>query len=164
MLKAGLNSPPIAAADPSPHRPMNETSPDLDSCASEPIRVPGAIQPHGRLLGARAPTADELLAYSANWRGAADGAQACAAALADTLPRAGGRRSPAAVGTLPLDGGTLDVSAHRQRRAPASSSSSRPAPTHGMQAPIYALARALPAAAAAGRLGRPTCANWRRAR
>ena len=32
------------------HSPMNADTPDLDACASEPIRVPGAIQPHGRLL------------------------------------------------------------------------------------------------------------------
>ncbi|SIQ94661.1 phytochrome sensor signal transduction histidine kinase [Rhizobium sp. RU35A] len=29
---------------------MNETDPDLEACAREPIRVPGAIQPHGALF------------------------------------------------------------------------------------------------------------------
>ncbi len=33
---------------------MNTSASDLDACASEPIRIPGAIQPHGRLLVLRA--------------------------------------------------------------------------------------------------------------
>ncbi len=38
----------------------------LASCASEPIRIPGAIQPHGWLAVADALTG-QLLAYSQNW-------------------------------------------------------------------------------------------------
>ena len=40
--------------------------PDLSQCATEPIRVPGAIQPHGRVAVLHARDAS-LLAYSANW-------------------------------------------------------------------------------------------------
>ena len=40
--------------------------PDLAQCADEPIRVPGAIQPHGR-LAVLAADSGRLLAYSANW-------------------------------------------------------------------------------------------------
>ena len=39
---------------------------DLTACDLEPIRIPGAIQPHGRLLALSAQTL-ELIAYSDNW-------------------------------------------------------------------------------------------------
>ncbi|HEY0821189.1 MAG TPA: ATP-binding protein [Rhizobacter sp.] len=42
------------------------TSLDLAHCAAEPIRVPGAIQPHGWMASLDAETRG-LVAYSANW-------------------------------------------------------------------------------------------------
>ena len=48
---------------------MNENAPvralDLDACAAEPIRVPGAIQPHGALLVVD-PAGERVLQVSAN--------------------------------------------------------------------------------------------------
>ena len=92
---------------------MNETSPNLESCASEPIRVPGAIQPHGRML-VLAADADDLVAFSANWRDA-DEARSQLGAFAGSLPALVDGDSPAAVGHATLDGLQHDVSAHRQR-------------------------------------------------
>lgn len=43
-----------------------QTTLDLSQCAREPIRVPGAIQPHGWMVALDAATR-ELVAYSANW-------------------------------------------------------------------------------------------------
>ena len=112
--------------------------PDLAQCADEPIRVPGAIQPHGR-LAVLAVDSGELLAYSANW----PGEDAVRQALA-TLPIDSGRlqegTDPAWVGTLPLAGITFDVAAHRQgghllvEYEPAG-------PSASMHAPLYAVAR-----------------------
>lgn len=47
---------------------MSQTSLELAQCASEPIRVPGAIQPHGWLACLDAQTG-ALVAYSENWTG-----------------------------------------------------------------------------------------------
>src|SRR5689334_21901391 len=46
--------------------PMNLPQPDFADCADEPIRVPGAIQPHGWLVATR--TDGRIAAYSENWR------------------------------------------------------------------------------------------------
>ncbi|HEY8359882.1 MAG TPA: histidine kinase, partial [Ramlibacter sp.] len=86
--------------------------PDLAQCATEPIRLPGAIQPHGRM--AVLSVADgRLLAYSENWR--SEGAVRDALAL---LPLGAMHlepgNGPAWLGTLPLDGRTHDAAAHRQ--------------------------------------------------
>lgn len=114
--------------------------PDLAQCADEPIRLPGAIQPHGRIAVLDAQDG-RLLAFSANWQRE----EAVAVALA-TLPVEPGRlpagNGPAWMGTLPLEGRTHDVTAHRQGDAvlveyePAG-------PATGMQAPIYTVARDL---------------------
>jgi chemotaxis family two-component system sensor kinase Cph1 len=114
--------------------------PDLSQCANEPIRVPGAIQPHGR-LAVLAADSGQLLAYSANW----NSEEAVRQALA-TLPVDSGRLQPATdpawVGTLPLAGATFDVAAHRQgshllvEYEPAG-------PSASMHAPLYAVARDL---------------------
>src|SRR3954464_7725420 len=45
---------------------MNAPLPDLAQCAREPIRVPGAIQPHGWMVALDAGTR-RLVAHSANW-------------------------------------------------------------------------------------------------
>jgi light-regulated signal transduction histidine kinase (bacteriophytochrome) len=114
--------------------------PDLSQCATEPIRLPGAIQPHGR-MAVIAADSGRLLAHSANW----PSQQAVHEALA-TLPVDTGRlqhgRSPAWVGSLPIDGRSHDVAAHRQgdqvivEYEPAG-------PAASLHAPIYTVARDL---------------------
>lgn len=114
--------------------------PDLAQCADEPIRVPGAIQPHGRLI-ALAADSGAVLAYSANW----PSEQAARDAIA-SLPVDSGRlqpgHGPSWIGTLPIDGQAHDVGAHRQgdfvlvEYEPAG-------PASTMNAPIYTVARDL---------------------
>lgn len=114
--------------------------PDLAQCADEPIRIPGAIQPHGR-MAVLAADSGRLLAYSANW----PSEKAVRDALA-TLPVDSGRlqpgHGPTWVGTLPVDGRTFDVEAHRQGDSliveyePGG-------PAASMHAPIYTVARDL---------------------
>lgn len=114
--------------------------PDLSQCADEPIRTPGAVQPHGRVAVLAADTG-KLLAYSANW----DSEQAVRQALG-TLPVDSGRlqpgNGPSWLGSLPLDGRTHDAAAHRQgdivvvEYEPGG-------PAASMVAPIYGVARDL---------------------
>lgn len=117
---------------------MSLDLPDLDSCAGEPIRVPGAIQPHGRMLVLRA-TSDELVAFSGNWAGV-DECRRRAAALAPTMPPLVAGESPGALGRIALAGADHDVSVHRQgdfrflEFEPAGAD-------FGTRAPIYTLAR-----------------------
>ena len=59
------------------------TEPDLRGCADEPIRIPGAVQPHGVLLAMREPT-QEVAVASANAR-ALLGRDVHGATLADLL-------------------------------------------------------------------------------
>lgn len=114
--------------------------PDLAQCADEPIRTPGAIQPHGRMAVLAADTG-ALVAYSANW----PSEEAVRQALA-ILPVDSGRlqpgQGPAWVGSLPLEGRTYDAAAHRQEGhliveyEPGG-------PAASMVAPIYSVAREL---------------------
>src|SRR5436190_1043270 len=114
--------------------------PDLAQCASEPIRVPGAIQPHGR-MAVLAASDGRLLAYSANWAGEQEVKDAIA-----LLPIDSGRlvegSGPAWIGSLPLHGRTYDAAAHRQggfllvEYEPGG-------PAASMHAPIYSVAREL---------------------
>ena len=114
--------------------------PDLAQCADEPIRVPGAIQPHGR-VAVLAADSGRLLAYSANW----PSEQAVRDAVA-LLPIDSGRlqpgTGPAWIGSLPLEGRSFDATAHRQgdcllvEYEPGG-------PVASMHAPIYAVARDL---------------------
>lgn len=83
---------------------------DLDSCASEPIRVPGAIQPHGRMLVLHGQGAD-LVAFSANWTDQAE-CRAALSPLAGSLPELVPGESPAALGRVSLAGVEHDVSGH----------------------------------------------------
>ncbi len=57
------SSPALTAPSP---RPALESA-DLARCEDEPIRIPGAIQPHGRLLAIDVATAQPV-AWSANWQ------------------------------------------------------------------------------------------------
>jgi light-regulated signal transduction histidine kinase (bacteriophytochrome) len=114
--------------------------PDLAQCADEPIRIPGAIQPHGRMAVLHAIDG-RLLAYSANWP-----SEEAARRAADLLPvgfaplQPG--HGPAWIGTLPIEGRTYDLTAHRQgdtlvlEYEPGG-------PAAGLHAPIYAVAREL---------------------
>jgi light-regulated signal transduction histidine kinase (bacteriophytochrome) len=117
---------------------MNTSASDLDACASEPIRIPGAIQPHGRLLVLRADSL-AVMAFSANWRDAAEREAALARLDARALALPEGE-SPAALGTIPVGGVDADVTAHRLAGhvivefEPA-------AVERGTRAPIYSLAR-----------------------
>ncbi len=89
---------------------MNRSSPDLADCASEPIRVPGAIQPHGRMIVLDA-TDRRLVAFSANWPGpdAALGAMQAVAFGADRLVLGD---APVPLGRVSLEGRAFDATAH----------------------------------------------------
>ena len=117
---------------------MNARLTDLDSCATEPIRVPGAIQPHGRMLVLDADSGREL-AWSANWGDAAQRAAALSALDRRALDVPEGE-SPAPAGLLTVGGQEMDASVHRLggqvivEFEPA-------AADRGTHAPIYSLAR-----------------------
>ena len=122
---------------------MKLAAADLANCADEPIRVPGAIQPHG-LLAVLDADSGELLAYSANWA-----SPESARAAADAVPlHAGDLRegeAPSALGVVKADGRELHASAHRL--AGRIVIEFEPALTEALtQAPIYSLARRFPGA------------------
>ncbi|MDQ8021469.1 MAG: ATP-binding protein [Moraxellaceae bacterium] len=109
---------------------------DLTTCDKEPIRTPGAVQPHGHLLVLDAAS-DRLVAYG----GSQPLAQAQAMAAAVEVPQGlvvGG--SSVSAGRVRIDDRQWDVSAHRSARhtvlelEPATSET-------GNLAPIYSLAR-----------------------
>ncbi len=134
-----------------PSNPAVFYEPDAGAdCADEPIRVPGAIQPHGWLIAVD-PTSDDIVAYSDNWHrltGAqtrATQSESLRGIVSALLPRIGALpegEAPGAISTIELGGHALDVTAHRSAALviielePA-------APQAGTQAPIYALARHL---------------------
>ncbi len=118
----------------------DRSTPDLAQCADEPIRVPGAIQPHGWMVVLSAH-GGRLLAHSDNWPGAA----AAGLAIAHVRPwiaRLVPGEAPEPLGQVRVDGRMLDVSAHRAGEQvlvefePGSTDD-------GTRAPIYALARHL---------------------
>src|SRR6478735_2142953 len=78
--------------------PVNAQLPDLALCAQEPIRVPGAIQPHG-WMAVVAPD-DELVAYSANWADADRAARAVRMVLDRSAEVGTDDEGPAALGTI----------------------------------------------------------------
>lgn len=114
--------------------------PDLAQCAQEPIRVPGAIQPHGR-IAVLAADDGRLLAYSANWPGE-DAVRAALSVLPVDSGRLQSGNGPAWIGSLPMEGRSFDAAAHRQgdtlivEYEPGG-------PGAGMLAPIYGVARDL---------------------
>jgi light-regulated signal transduction histidine kinase (bacteriophytochrome) len=116
---------------------MNPSPPDLQSCASEPIRVPGAIQPHGRMI-VLAAADRRLLAWSANWP-ARDAAQAAIGALPALPPLVAGD-SPVPVGSVTLDGRAFDAAAHSTGEHLILEFEAS-APPAGGRAAIYTLAR-----------------------
>ena len=111
---------------------------DLSLCDQEPIRTPGAIQPHGRLL-VLLPRTLGLVAFSENWP-AAEVDEAREALRQFAFDELAVDASPLALGAFAIGGMAFDACAHRSADhlivefEPASSSA-------GHQAPIYSLAR-----------------------
>ncbi len=132
--------------DPRQNVPRSPGPQGLDTCASEPIRVPGAIQPHGWLLAVDARTL-EVAAYSENWD---------ALVGSPVTPRGLGRlvmsqvdlrpesvvegEGPVSLGTVELGGRRLHLSAHRAGGL-VQLEFETDAADFGAQAPIYGLAR-----------------------
>ncbi len=116
---------------------MNESLPELHSCAQEPIRIPGAIQPHGRLVVL--DSNGEVMAWSANWD-SPDDAQAAAAPLRGRLAALVEGEAPAAIAALRDSHAPMDVLAHRASGLTLVEFE-QALPQTGTQAPIYTLAR-----------------------
>lgn len=112
--------------------------PDLSSCDLEPIRVPGAVQPHGRVL-VLDPSTLRLVAHSDNWPPEAIEAALVGLGELDLRELRSGA-APASLGAWGLGEDRWDVSAHRSDRhllyefEPAR-------PSEGNEAPIYSLTR-----------------------
>ncbi|WP_157271653.1 ATP-binding protein [Azohydromonas aeria] len=112
--------------------------PELADCANEPIRVPGGIQPHGRMLVLDAGDG-HVVALSENWPAPPPLAQ-WAGWLAHRTALLQPGEAPAPLATVTLEGAPWDVTGHRLPELvvlefePA-------APALGLQAPVYDLAR-----------------------
>ncbi|CAN5760979.1 ATP-binding protein [soil metagenome] len=129
---------------------MGRSPTSVADCAAEPIRTPGCIQPHGRLLVLSAESLTPV-AFSANWTDILiDEAmmRLDCARLAALDPGA----SPIPLGAVQVGGETFDVSAHRtQDHCLVELEPAMNSPDH--EAPIYALTRgALPRLQAANPL------------
>ncbi len=97
---------------------MTDSQLDLANCANEPIRVPGAIQPHG-LLACLDATTGAVRAYSANWADLPECAGDVPAAIGRVLEGApavvaqlGGSEKLQRVGHVALGGFDFDIVAH----------------------------------------------------
>ena len=84
---------------------------DLSQCDAEPIRVPGAIQPHGRLVAMHVHTLG-VVAFSANWPDARAAMQAVESLGFDSEALVADA-APARVGSTTIEGLPWDASAHR---------------------------------------------------
>ncbi len=129
-MSAGPASPLAAAA--------------IADCASEPIRVPGAIQPHGWLLTLDAADAT-IVAWSDNWTvllgdTPAAGLVDLAAGLRDEVARLVDGEGAKSLGLQTLAGRTLHLSAHRLAGL-VHVELEASAADFGARAPIYTLAR-----------------------
>ncbi|MGE5863891.1 MAG: ATP-binding protein [Rhizobacter sp.] len=113
---------------------LSPSLPDLDGCASEPIRVPGAIQPHGRMVVLDG--AARVCVYSANWQGPQAAAQAVAGL---DLSRLTPDDAPMALGDVSLAGQSFTASAHA--RGGLTLIEFEPACASGVEPPINSLAR-----------------------
>ncbi len=140
-MTSGIRSTP-------PSGPSLLSAADLAQCASEPIRVPGAIQPHGCLAAFRADTG-ALVAYSENWAellglsspDVPSGLSAILpAALANTNDLTDGE-GPASRGMIALSGQLMHVTAHRAGGLVHLEFEADSTEPGGTQAPIYLLAR-----------------------
>lgn len=118
--------------------PSDISQTDLSSCDLEPIRVPGAVQPHGRLL-VLDPSTLRLVAHSDNWPPEAMEAALVGLGGLDLRALQPGA-APASLGAWGLGEDRWDVSAHRSDQhllyefEPAR-------PSEGNEAPIYSLTR-----------------------
>ncbi|QHI99917.1 GAF domain-containing protein [Xylophilus rhododendri] len=114
---------------------------DIAACDREPIRVPGAIQPHGRLLALHGRTL-ALQAWSGNWIDAADARAAAQALEPQRLHSLPAGQSAVSAGELRIAGAAWKAWAHRSDDAvivefePAQ-------PVSEEEPPIYVLARDL---------------------
>lgn len=140
---------------PSPEHAASPVSvADLTACDLEPIRVPGAIQPHGRMLVLAADPADGSmpLAHSANWpadelSGAL--AELPPAMLADLVDG----RAPTLLGAVRLGDRSWALSAHRSGAHLLLEYEEAPPEPPAGEAPIYSLTRVfLPRLQGAGSL------------
>lgn len=111
---------------------------DLSRCADEPIRVPGAVQPHGRMLVWHAQTLDDI-AYSENWPDEA-ARRLAQATLMNRASGLSGDDGPASLGLVEVEGTWFQGSAHRAGELVIAELEAA-AHDKGSQAPIYSLAR-----------------------
>ncbi len=146
---------------------------DVLGCAAEPIRIPGAIQPHGWLV-VFDTSSERVVAYSDNCRtltGLASGPEQTAAlqAWTDTLqPRTASLRAdeaPVSLGTTLIEGHALDATAHACGTLVVVELETA-SPQAGTDAPIYSLARhfvpAIQAAASIAELAEMAAAEMKR--
>jgi two-component system, chemotaxis family, sensor kinase Cph1 len=113
--------------------------PDLSLCEAEPIRLPGAIQPHGRIVVLNSADAT-LLAYSSNWRDVEE-ISACLTALRFDTAKLALTEGASAVGFAMIGGTLFHATAHRTRELVLIEFESSPSDEPGTEAPIYSLAR-----------------------
>lgn len=129
--------------------PTQLTQDQLAQCANEPIRIPGAIQPHG-WLAVVTLRSGELLAYSQNWQSLLQRDPSDLASLVeDTLREAiDGRHGlvdgegPISCGVVQIQDRRLHVSGHRMGDL-AYFEVETDTTDAGTRAPIYSLARHL---------------------
>ncbi len=133
--------PPLTLTEPQPQagsRALEPVPVDLSNCDLEPIRVPGSIQPHGRMLvldgGSLA-----LVAWSENWPDAELPA-ALEAVRGLRLPAMPPGGSPVSLGAMSLAQNFFDVSAHRGGNHLIVEFEAA-SPPGGNEAPIYSLGR-----------------------
>ncbi|WP_429599524.1 ATP-binding protein [Variovorax sp. PvP013] len=117
---------------------MAATTADLTACDLEPIRVPGAIQPHGRMLVLAADAAP--LAHSANWP--ADALrEAWTVVPSDALASLVDGQAPVALEDVRVGGVAWALSGHRcGEHLILEFEDAPPAPPQA-QAPIHSLTR-----------------------
>jgi chemotaxis family two-component system sensor kinase Cph1 len=111
---------------------------DLSACDLEPIRVPGSIQPHGRLLVLQ-PDSLAPVAWSENWPDA-QLAAALDVVAALALPVLQPGASPVSLGAMRVGEHTFDAAVHRSERHLVVEFEAA-APPAGNEAPIYSLGR-----------------------
>ncbi|MDH0866844.1 ATP-binding protein [Mitsuaria sp. GD03876] len=128
---------------------QSPTDRQIADCASEPIRVPGAIQPHG-WLAAVDRGSGSLVAYSENWSALLPSpAELLSARIEGALdPVIAGRHAlvdgegPVSCGTLTINGRRLHATGHRLGEL-AYLELEPETEDPGPRAPIYSLARHL---------------------
>jgi len=131
--------PPITSTDLlAGSRAIEPVEVDLSNCDLEPIRVPGSIQPHGRMLVLQ-PESLALVAWSENWPDAELSA-ALAAVRGMALPALPPGGSPVSLGAMNLAHAFFDTSAHRSDNHLIVEFEAA-SPPGGNEAPIYSLGR-----------------------